>query len=75
MRIVRFTCGVTLIVVSALLLLGAGTVALGLAVGELPETSRWFGRLGAYLLVAVLCAYGGYRVLRSSGAPQTPQQQ
>lgn len=73
MRVLRFTFGAGLIVVGALLLLGAAALALGLAVGELPETSRSFGRLGAYLLVAALCAYGGYRVLRSSAAPRTPQ--
>lgn len=66
MDVLRFTFGAGLIVAGALLLLGAGTVALGLAVGELPETPQTLGRLGAYLLVAATCAYGGYRVLRSS---------
>ena len=69
MRVLRFTFGAGLIVVSALLLLGAAALALGLAVGELPETSRSLGRLGAYLLASALCAFGGYRVLRSPAVP------
>jgi hypothetical protein len=74
MRVLRFTFGAMLIVISALLLLGAAALALGLAVGELPRTFRSLGRLGAYLLVSMLCAYAGYRVLRSHVIAQTPGQ-
>jgi hypothetical protein len=73
MRVLRFTFGAMLIVVSALLLLGAAALGLGLAVGELPETSRSLSQLSAYLLVSMLCAYGGNRVLRSNAIPQTPE--
>jgi hypothetical protein len=73
MRALRFTFGAALIVVSALLLLGAAALALGLAVGELPETPQSLGRLGAYLLFAGGCAYGGYRVLRTGTAPETAE--
>jgi hypothetical protein len=73
MRALKFTFGAALIVVSALLLLGAAALALGLAVGELPETPQSLGRLAAYLLFAGGCAYGGYRVLRSGTAPEAAE--
>jgi hypothetical protein len=73
MRALRFTFGAALIVASVLLLLGAAALALGLAVGELPDTPESFVRLGAYLLFAGGCAYGGYRVLRSGAAPEAAE--
>lgn len=73
MRAMRFTFGAGLVVASALLLLGAAATALGLVVGELPQSPQSLSRLGAYLIVAALCAYAGFRVLRSAGGPRTPQ--
>lgn len=73
MGAMRFTCGAGLVVASALLLLGAAATALGLVVGELPQSPQSLGRLGAYLILAALCAYAGFRVLRSGAGPQTPQ--
>ena len=73
MRALKFTCGAALVFVSALLLLGAAALAVGMAVGELPDTPQSLARLSAYLLFAAGCAYGGYRVLRSGTAPEAAQ--
>jgi hypothetical protein len=73
MRVLRFTFGAGLIVVSALLLLGAAARALGMAVGELADTPQSLGLLGGFLLLAVLCAWGGYRVLRSQAAREAAE--
>ena len=73
MRAIRFTFGAGLIVAGALLLLGAAATALGLLVGELPQSSRSLSRLGGYLIAAALCAYAGFRVLRSGAGAQGAQ--
>ena len=73
MGTMRFTCGAGLVVASAVLLLGAAATALGLLVGELPQSPQSLGRLGVYLILAGVCAYAGIRVLRSGADPRNPQ--
>ena len=73
MRALRFTCGAGLVVAGASLLLGAAATAIGLMVGELPQSPQSLSRLGALLIVAALCAYAGFRVLRSGAGARTSQ--
>ena len=68
MQALKFTLAAILIVFGTLQLFGMASIVLALAVGEMTDTGyaiRWFS---LYLLMTLLSAYGGYRLLRPHAA-------
>ncbi len=72
MQALKFTLTAILIVFGTLQLFGMASIGLALAVGEMTDTGYAIRSLALYFVLAVVSAYGGYRLLRHRTAAGGP---
>lgn len=72
MQALKFTLAAVLIVFGTLQLFGMASIGLALAVGEMTDSGYATRMFALYLMLALLSAYGGYRLLRRRAATGGP---